>query len=296
MHPVYEYICSAEIGKSDTAKGAPTMATLHFSEGTDVPRYLHRRKQLLPNIIDGMANTRPWALYAETPRSLTTFDAGYRKITYGRLANAINGAAWLLEKNLGKGRAHETLAYIGPNDLGYVVMILGAVKAGYKVRGSEEQNIVAVADETNLQLLLVSPRNTISDHISLFKATDCKVLLTPRTPQSPLVTSILKVHSLPLLDSPSLHELLDNDYSHYAFPKAFAEARNEPLVVVHTSGTTAVPKAIIYTHDFAASYIQWGQLEPPSGFESQISLIQSNRLFVTLPFFHVSCALRTSLL
>ena len=110
------------------------MATLQFSEGIDAPRYLHRRKQLLPNIIDGMANTRPWAMYAETPRSLTTYGAGYRKITYGAFANAINGVAWLLEKHLGQGIAHETLAYIGPNDLGYIVMILGAVKAGYKVR------------------------------------------------------------------------------------------------------------------------------------------------------------------
>ncbi len=117
------------------------MATLQFSEGTDVPVSLHRRKQLLPNIIDGMANTRPWALYAETPRSLTTYDAGYRKITYGAFANAINGVAWLLEKRLGRGKTHETLVYVGPNDLGYIVMILGAVKAGYKVRRGEEENM-----------------------------------------------------------------------------------------------------------------------------------------------------------
>ena len=109
------------------------MATLQFTEGTDLPKSLHRRRQLLPNIIDGMANTRPRALYAETPRSLGTYDEGYREITYGALANAINGVAWLLEKNLGQGRAHKTIAYIGANDLGYVTMILGAVKAGHKV-------------------------------------------------------------------------------------------------------------------------------------------------------------------
>lgn len=270
------------------------MATLQFSEGTIVPTTVHRRKQLLPNIIDGMAKTRPWALYAETPRSLTTYDAGYRKVTYCALANAINGVAWLLERKLGRGKAYETLAYIGPNDLGYVVMILGAVKAGYKVRKCEEGNVTGLfTKEQNVQLLLVSPRNTIADHIGLFKATDCKVLLTPPTPRSPLVISILGVYSLQVLDSPSLHELLDSKFSHYPFPKTFAEARKEPLVVVHTSGTTSMPKPIIYTHDFAASYAQWGQLVPPSGFESQVSLVQSNRFFVTLPFFHVSNALCT---
>lgn len=109
------------------------MATLQFSEGSNTPTILHQKKQLLPNIIDGMAKTRPEAIYAEIPRSPTSYEAGYRKITYRDLSNAINGIAWLLEKQLERGKHHETLAYIGPNDLGYIFMVLGAVKAGYKV-------------------------------------------------------------------------------------------------------------------------------------------------------------------
>lgn len=139
-----------------------------------------------------------------------------------------------------------------------------------------------------LKLLLVSPRNTATDHLSLFDATGCQILLTPPTPRSPVVEGILKARSLQVLDSPSLDQLLANTYAHYPFRKTFAKARTEPLVVVHTSGTTATPKPIVYTHDFAASYIQWSQLEPTPGFETQVSLCQSNRFFVTLPFFHVS--------
>ena len=110
------------------------MATLQFSEGgSGPPRPLYRSKQLLPNIIDGMARARPEALYAETPASHSSYDQGYRKITYRELANAVNGVAWLLTKELGRGQDFETLAYIGPNDLSYPIVILGAVKAGYKV-------------------------------------------------------------------------------------------------------------------------------------------------------------------
>lgn len=109
------------------------MATLQFSEGSDTPSVLHRKNQLLPNIVDGIAKTRPEAIYAEIPRSRTSYESGYRTITYRHLANAINGVAWRLEKHLGRGKQHETLAYIGPNDLGYICMVLGAVKAGYKV-------------------------------------------------------------------------------------------------------------------------------------------------------------------
>lgn len=126
------------------------------------------------------------------------------------------------------------------------------------------------------------------DHISLFEATGCRVLLTSLAPNTSIVTGILKAHPLQVVDSPTLYELLDKDLPYYPFRKTFMEARNEPLVVVHTSGTTAVPKPIVYTHDFAACCIQWGQLKPPPGFEAQVSLCQSNRFFVTLPFFHVS--------
>lgn len=110
------------------------MATIQFSEGVVAPAPLPQQKQLLNNIIDGMARIRPWALYAEVPNSLTTYEAGFRKITYGNLANAINCVAWWLKEELGTSQNFETLSYLGPSDLRYVFMLLGAVKAGYKVR------------------------------------------------------------------------------------------------------------------------------------------------------------------
>ncbi len=137
------------------------------------------------------------------------------------------------------------------------------------------------------QILSISPRNTVGDHATLFKSTNCKVLLTPSPARSPIVAAIQDALPLQLLDSPSVQDLLNNYHPHYSFPKNFATAKDEPLVVLHTSGTTGVPKPIVYTHAFAASCIQWGQLKAPEGFESQFSLLQSNRQFITLPFFHV---------
>ena len=62
-----------------------------------------------------------------------TSDGGYRKISYRDLANAVNGAARWLQRMLGPGQDFETLAYMGPNELRSPALILGAVKAGYKV-------------------------------------------------------------------------------------------------------------------------------------------------------------------
>ena len=94
--------------------------------------------------------------------------------------------------------------------------------------------------------------------------------------------------------SPSLEDSLANAYPHYPPLKRFEIARHEPLIVVHTSGTNAVPKPIVYSHDFAASYVQLGQLEPPQGFEAQVLLCESNCFFVTLPLFHVSSKISIS--
>lgn len=88
---------------------------------------------LISHLIDKRATLTPNAVYAEYPVSALTYRDGYRKITYREMANAVNGAAKWLVDTLGAGQDFETLAYIGPNDVRYPVLILGAVKAGYKV-------------------------------------------------------------------------------------------------------------------------------------------------------------------
>ena len=127
------------------------MATIQFTQGQDSPPTpASRAKQLLPNIVDGMARTRPEAIYAQIPNSFTSYDSGYRKISYRDLANCVNGLAWLLTQQLGPGKDCETLAYVGPNDIGYVCMILAAVKAGYSVSGpSYNQSVYGLTCSTD---------------------------------------------------------------------------------------------------------------------------------------------------
>lgn len=84
-------------------------------------------------MVDHLAHVRPHALYAEYPASSLTDEEGYCKITYSDFANVVNGLAWWLHETLGPGKDSEVLVYIGPNDLRYPALILGAVKAGYTV-------------------------------------------------------------------------------------------------------------------------------------------------------------------
>lgn len=96
-------------------------------------QHAQRRQELLPTIVDHLSGSKPDALYAEYPVSPWTYNEGYRQITYRDFANAINGVAWWLQKTLGQGNNREVLTYMGPNDIRYPALVLGAAKAGYVV-------------------------------------------------------------------------------------------------------------------------------------------------------------------
>lgn len=91
--------------------------------------------QLIPTLIDQIAENEPEATWAAVSVSPTETNAGYQNITYQQLANAINSAAWWLEEQLGRGDMTEPLVYFGTggSDIGYAILLIAAVKAGYYV-------------------------------------------------------------------------------------------------------------------------------------------------------------------
>ena len=97
-----------------------------------------------------------------------------------------------------------------------------------------------------------------------------------------------KVHEIPELPT-----LLDEQYPHYPFDKTFEGSKSEPLVVVHTSGTTGVPKPLVYTHDWAASFIQRNQAFTPEGHISLEYAINGTECCAVTPPNHVSIFTQT---
>ena len=57
-------------------------------------------------------------------------------------------------------------------------------------------------------------------------------------PQPPYVAPLLDAHPMRVLKFPTLEGLLNGRASHYPYLKTFEEACHDPLVSVHTSGTT----------------------------------------------------------
>ena len=90
-------------------------------------------QRLIPHLIDDIAHNVPSRTFCSLAKSSDVSD-GFNNVSYGAFANAINCLARWMEENLGKTSTIETLSYIGPPDLRYIILTIAAQKTGYKAR------------------------------------------------------------------------------------------------------------------------------------------------------------------
>ncbi|PHH81827.1 hypothetical protein CDD82_7761 [Ophiocordyceps australis] len=225
-------------------------------------------QRLLTEIIDHLSETEPDATWLEYPKSTSDYAAGFNAITYRALANAVNGLAWHLHRNVEKTSEFQTIAYIGQNDARYALMLYACIKAGFKV-------------------FFTSPKNSVSTHLGLFSTLQCSILVTTR-PTPAIVEDISSAHSMQVVFIPSLEELLEKHYETFPCNKTFADARSEPFLVLHTSGSTSSPKALVYTHEFVSRNISALQLSTPMEFFSVYQLYLGSRYISLFPLFHMA--------
>lgn len=89
-------------------------------------------ERLMPVQIDDLARDHPGRLCASIPKSPNLAD-GYRDVTYADVARAINRAAAWIDNNYGISTNFATLAYLGPYDMRYFILMMAVSKVGYKV-------------------------------------------------------------------------------------------------------------------------------------------------------------------
>ena len=92
-------------------------------------------RRLIPQVIDEIAARDPQREAFQLPQSDTDPKKGWKVVTYGEYAAAINRSAHEVVKTCGAPPTDEfpTIAYIGPQDVRYLILLVAAVKAGYKV-------------------------------------------------------------------------------------------------------------------------------------------------------------------
>ncbi|EXM17844.1 Chloramphenicol acetyltransferase-like domain superfamily [Fusarium oxysporum f. sp. vasinfectum] len=205
-------------------------------------------RRLIPQILDRLAVADPERVVYSIA-SLSDGAPKFKHITAQAFGRAVDKTAWWLHKHLNEMNAApngdlaqehavtqkppkiQALGYIGPHDIRHVLLTYGAVKAGCAA-------------------LFLSPKNNITGALAVLSASDCSIWVKPREQAMlPLVEGILQERYMRVLELPSVDELLEAESTEpFVFDKAFESVINEPFCILHTSGTTGVPKPILWTH------------------------------------------------
>jgi hypothetical protein len=92
-----------------------------------------------------------------------------------------------------------------------------------------------------------------------------------------------------VIETPDLDKLLaDDEVRKYKFEKPVAKAEREPFIVLHTSGSTGLPKPIEIVNGFMHIYDEKHLLPSLGGFQCIYYLLENCKLLLSMPPFHVS--------
>ncbi|KAI5921864.1 acetyl-CoA synthetase-like protein [Camillea tinctor] len=222
----------------------------------------------LIHLIDSHVAARPAHAWLGYEKIGLNGEIELKTISYQGLSNAINGLSWFLYQNVARTVKFPTVAYLGPNDARYAIIVYASIKAQVKV-------------------FFPSPRNTTESTKDLLDSLDCHTIATA-TPVPLAAESLLSSVSVHQLQIPSLEELLDNSYPQFTYEKSWKQAQNEPFAILHTSGSTGGPKPVIYTNEFFSRQALANHLAPPDGSKLIDDLMRNRRFVALLPLFHMS--------
>ncbi|KAL9624366.1 MAG: hypothetical protein Q9160_001328 [Pyrenula sp. 1 TL-2023] len=186
-------------------------------------------RRLLPSILDTVAKDDPDRTFTSIARSERLED-GFRKVSFSQLAETVGYMTHKLKSRFGTSTAgSDTLTYIGVPDLRYNVVFHAAVKCGYKI-------------------FLPPPRNPAHINISLMEQLGCTKMLHSEE-LLPAIQEIRRAKpNYECLQLEPINELLKHRSEPFEWSRSFEEAKNDPILVLHSSGSTGYPKPVISTH------------------------------------------------
>ncbi|KAH7062198.1 hypothetical protein B0J12DRAFT_229495 [Macrophomina phaseolina] len=226
--------------------------------------------RLITRRVDELAGAQPFRTWVTVPQS-NDIHGQWRDITFHELALAIDGMARWIEKTIGAGTARETVAYLGTNDVRYTVIVLALIKA-------------------NRKALLPSLRNSDEGQINLIQRTNCQHYFYTDGVENHLKVfrqhQELKGYQIPSFDEMIL-EGAKGPYHNLEVDKR-PYSQSEAVLVLHTSGSTGLPKPIYITNGWLATLDHQKYMDAPRGRLNTLSTYMTSNepLFTMLPFFH----------
>ncbi|KXT10371.1 hypothetical protein AC579_9153 [Pseudocercospora musae] len=235
------------------------MASIKSTDITDLP---------LPAYIDHLATVKPDQPFAEL---LTDTHGSPQTIFIKQLAVAINTAAWWLDERLRHLYLSRTFAFVSSgSDIFYWMLMVAGAKTGRLA-------------------FFPSPRNDTSAHSSLFQKYGCKILLLPAgSSLRNTLQDVIEAESLACLEVPDLNFFLSFSPDPYIWHWSPRTIATEPLVGLHTSGSTGLPKPVKIKHGNPMAMEKWKQI--PDFGHGSIHFCQwpGKRVLLALPLFHLA--------
>ncbi|KAJ8125535.1 hypothetical protein O1611_g8104 [Lasiodiplodia mahajangana] len=229
-------------------------------------------RRLIPHIIDDIARKDPQREILVVPRSSDPKD-GWVSISFDDYANAINQCAQEIVDKYGQSLDGHfpTIAYIGPQDARYLILMIAAIKASY-------------------QALFISPRNSQQAQINLFEKTGCRILWFAES-FSPVVRPWLREREMEILQVKPLQKWFPiTKVPHFPYKKTFEQAELDPFFILHTSGSTGLPKPIIVRTGMMAisdAHQNFGEWQGSKYWLNEFQQ-RVKRQFLPMPLFHAA--------
>ena len=149
---------------------------------------------MLPDLIRLRAAENHPRPFASIPAS-GSLGGGFQDISYTKLSRAVENVSRIIEDSLSTDvdglSATKTFAYVGPNNLGYQIVILAAMETGH-------------------QALLMEPGGGDMRQVPLLQDAGCSVIVLPGTPSEAMKKAVSSLN-LKVVIVPKLDELLSND-------------------------------------------------------------------------------------
>ncbi|KAL4979073.1 hypothetical protein BDW66DRAFT_117215 [Aspergillus desertorum] len=227
--------------------------------------------RLLPALVDEGARSAPDRLFGIIPKGPAVSD-GFRNVTFEELAAAVDALAWWIDKHVGQPEdGRETIAYMGANDIRYYIFILSCAKTGHTP---------------------FFPSTRLSDdaYQHVFNATNCHIVLfTPETQRRIMEIKAFRPDTV-YLEAPITAGLLSSNPQNYPFTTPYSAMENKVAFIIHSSGTTGMPKPVPLTHGFLAAWDHAPHIIPAdrkSALYNGIAVDSGALLLSVTPNFHL---------
>ncbi|KAI6809631.1 acetyl-CoA synthetase-like protein [Hortaea werneckii] len=136
--------------------------------------------------------------------------------------------------------------------------------------------------------LFSSPRNTLDAHKSLLEKTECRTLLRPSERQAdPTLTKLVDEETVQVIDIPALEALLNpQPVQTFPYEADFRTCLHDAFIILHTSGSTGLPKPVGITHGLIATIDAQQLLPDVDGRHNAAKEWAHRSVYTALPPFH----------